>query len=106
MPELSEQERREAVAAVPVHEHIVACAQRKVDGAQDKLVKFEDHLKSLKDDVKRAKEELRDEQSALEAARRKAEEVLADGPVSIRGQEVRALAGVAGAVVEGKDGNS
>jgi septal ring factor EnvC (AmiA/AmiB activator) len=103
---MSEQERREAVAAVPVHEHLVRYVKSKVDGAQDKVSKFEAHLSSLRDDLKRAKEELRDEEAALDEARRKAEAVLAEGPVSIRGQEVRALAGVAGAAIEGKGGNS
>ena len=105
MPELSEQERREAVAAVPVHQHLVNCAKEKLDGAQEKQTKFEEHLASLKNDVKRAREELSAEEKALDEARKRAESVLADGPVTIRGREVRALAGVAGAAVEGKGGN-
>lgn len=104
--DLSEQERREAVAAVPMCEHAVACAKAKVDGAQAKLAKYAAHATALEDDVRRAKVELAAEEKALDTARQVAQEVLADGPVSIRGQEVRALSGVAGAAAESKDGNS
>jgi chromosome segregation ATPase len=103
---MTEQERREAVAAVAVHERQVKAAQVKVDGAQAKVDKFEDHLKAIKDDLKRAKQELADEEKQLVEVKKRADEVLAEGPVTITGVEVRAYAGVAQASVEGKGGNS
>jgi chromosome segregation ATPase len=103
---MTEQERREAVAAVAVHERQVEAAQVKVDGAQAKVDKFEDHLKAIRDDLKRAKHELADEEKQLVEVKKRADEVLAEGPVTITGVEVRAYAGVAQASVEGKGGNS
>ena len=103
---MNEQERREAVAAVPVHERQVEAARIKLDKAKGKLDKFEDHLKALRDDVKRAKTELADEEEQLGKVREHADKVLAEGPVIISGQEVRGYAGVAQASAQGKGGGN
>lgn len=103
---MTEQERAEAVAAVPVHERQVAAAREKADKAQAKVDKFKDHLEALREDVKRAKDELRTEQADLDKVRQRADEVLADGPVTIRGEEVHAYAGVASADAAGKGGDN
>jgi chromosome segregation ATPase len=101
-----EQARREAVAAVPVHERQVEAAQQRVDGATAKIAKFNEHVEGLTADLTAAQENLATEQADLQAVRERAAEVLAEGPVAISGIEVRAVAGVAGAVAEGKGGGN
>lgn len=103
---MTEQERREAVAAVAVHERQWGAAQAKVDGAADKVDKFEDHLKALKDDLKAAKKELAEEETELGKVRQHAEDILQEGPVTLGGHEVSAFAGVATARVAGKGGDN
>ena len=87
-----EQKRREDVAAVDYHARERLAAQARVDGAQDKVSKFEDHVKNLKDDLKAAKAHLAAMQEVHDKARKRADEVLADGPVSIGGEMVYATA--------------
>ena len=99
---MTEQERAQAVAAVPVHEHQTACAEEKVNGLIDKVSRFREHLTGAEQDLERAKRELDDERASLDRVRAQAAEVLKDGPVSIGGQEVKAIAGVAGVTTEGK----
>lgn len=103
---MTEQERREAVAAVPVHERQVEAAQARIDGATRKVEKFQGHLDGIKQELQDAQEALVAEEEALRVVRIRAEEVLSEGPVSISGIEVRALAGIAGAEVAGKGGGN
>lgn len=90
-----EQKRREDVAAVDYHVRAVAAAQDRVNGAADKIERFEQHVKNLKGDLKAAKENLADEEETLNKARKTAERVLQDGPVTISGEMVHALADTA-----------
>lgn len=103
---LSEQQRREIVTSVDMYAHEAEAARRKVDGAQDKINKFKGHLAGLEDDLKRAKQELTAAEKTHDEARDLAETVLARGPVNIRGIEVRAMAGVAGATAHTKGGGN
>jgi chromosome segregation ATPase len=103
---MTEQERREAVAAVPVHERQVEAAQERVDGAAAKVEKFAGHLDTAKTDLRLAEENLAAEQAELEEVKTRADAVLAEGPVSISGIEVAAYAGVASAAAAGKGGNN
>lgn len=103
---MTEQERREAVAAVAVHERQVEAAQAKVDGAADKIDKFKTHLKTLENDLRAAKKELAEEEAELGKVRKRAEGVLTDGPVTLGGHEVQAFAGVAQVDVAGKGGDN
>jgi peptidoglycan hydrolase CwlO-like protein len=87
-----EQRRREDVAAVDYHVRAVEAAQERVNGAADKIEKFEQHVKSLKDDLKAAKANLAAEEETLTKVRKRAEQVLAEGPVTISGEMVYAVA--------------
>lgn len=87
-----EQKRREDVAAVDLHVREVAAAQERVNGAADKVEKFTDHLKNLREDLRAAKANLAAEEETLTKVRRRAADVLAEGPVSISGEMVYAVA--------------
>lgn len=95
MTEQEEQERREAVAAVEVHERQVTAARARVDGAHAKREKFAQHLAAIDDEIQTANSELDREIAELEKIKALAEKVLAEGPVSISGEVVEALAGTA-----------
>lgn len=103
---MTEQERSQAVAAVGMHEHQAREARAAVDRVQAKVDKFEEHLKGARGDLRRARQTADDEEKALAEARKLADQVLAEGPVTIRGEKVNAYAGVAEASAEGKGGNS
>jgi len=102
---VTEQERAQAVAAVGMHEHQTAAAEDKVAKAEDKVAKYREHLSAAEQDLERAKQEADEERAELDRVRAVAERVLEDGPVSIGGQEVKAIAGVAGVAIEGKGRN-
>lgn len=101
---MTDQECAQAVAAVAVHERQVHAAKAKVTGAKRKMAKFAGHVDSLREDVVRAEGELNIEQATLEQVRARALEVLDQGPVTIRGEQIQALAGTAGSAVEGRGG--
>lgn len=95
---MNEQERREAVAAIPVYEHQLDGAQRALDGVDTAVAKFEELVKHAKAQRKPAQEALAAAQKDLEEGQAKAREALAEGPVTLpNGEEVRAIAGVASA---------
>lgn len=102
---MTEQERAEAVAAVPVHERQVAASKARIDGAQRKVDKFEEHLKAARGSLREARVELTEEERQLDEVRKRADAVLTDGPVTIRGEQVHAYAGVASASAAGKGGD-
>lgn len=90
-----EQERRRIVAAVPVLEHQAEAAQRALDGVDETIAKFEGLVKYAKAQRGPAKDALRDAQTELEEARRRANEVLAEGPVTLSTGVVHAQADAA-----------
>lgn len=106
MTEQEEQARREAVAAVEVHERQVVAAQARVEGGIRKAAKFDQHVAAVREEIESAREALGCEQADLERVRRRAAEVLAEGPVSLNGAEVRALAEVADVATQAGSGGN
>lgn len=106
MTEQEEQARREAVAAVEVHERQVIAAQARVEGGIRKAAKFDQHAAAIREEIESAREALSSEQADLERVKTRAAEVLTEGPVSLNGTEIRALAETATVATQAGNGRN